>query len=192
MMFVQAVALLYRRADGGEDPAEWRIEDPERRGAVMSAMHRLLDDIKRMPGTSEDGSIAADALLRWLTEVRRLFAEHGRTEIGDHCIGQLLAKALKDGDGVPPPTVCDAMEAVASHVIGEGFVIGVRNSRGAHWRGEGGDQERELAAKYRRGAQRLRFDYPYMGTVLENIAASYDHESGWHDSEANVRKRLRR
>ena len=70
-MFVQAVALLYRRNDDGEDPPEWRIEDPERRGAVMSAMHRLLDDVKRMPGTSEDGSIAADALLRWLNEVRR-------------------------------------------------------------------------------------------------------------------------
>ena len=158
----------------------------------MSAMHRLLDNIKRMPGTGEDGTIASEALLRWLTEVRRLLAEHARTAIGDHCIGQLLAKAPKDTDGVPATAVCDAMEAVASHVIGEGFMIGVRNSRGAHWRGEGGSQERELAAKYRRGAQRLRFDYPYMGTLLENIAASYDHEAGWHDSEANVRKRLRR
>ena len=109
-MFVQAVALLYRRSDDGEDPPEWRIEDPERRGAVMSAMHRLLDNVKRMPGTSEDGSITADALLRWLTEVRRLFAEHGRTETGDRCIGQLLAKAPKDADGVPPQAVCDAME----------------------------------------------------------------------------------
>jgi hypothetical protein len=26
--------------------------------------------------------------------------------------------------------------------------------------------------------------------VLEDLAASYDHEAGWHDSEANVRKRL--
>jgi len=56
----------------------------------------------------------------------------------------------------------------------------------------GGGQERELAAQYRRGAQRLRFDYPYLGAVLENIAASYDHEAGWQDSEAKVRKRLRR
>jgi addiction module HigA family antidote len=190
VMFVQAVALLYRRSDDKEDPPEWRIEDPERRGAVMSAMHRLLDNVKRMPGTNDDGTISADALLHWLTEVRRLFAEHGRAETGDHCIGQLLAKAPKDADGVPPQAVCDAMETVASQAIGEGFRIGVRNSRGAHWRGEGGSQERDLAAKFRRGAQRLRFDYPYTGRVLEDIAASYDHEAGWHDSEANVRKRL--
>jgi addiction module HigA family antidote len=190
VMFVQAVALLYRRSDDKEDPPEWRIEDPERRGAVMSAMHRLLDNVEQMPGTNDDGTISAHALLHWLTEVRKLFAEHGRAETGDHCIGQLLAKAPKDADGVPPQAVCDAMETVASQAICEGFRIGVRNSRGAHWRGEGGSQERDLAAKFRRGAQRLRFDYPYVGRVLEDIAASYDHEAGWHDSEANVRRRL--
>jgi hypothetical protein len=156
----------------------------------MAAMHRLLDNIERMPGTNDDGTISAHALLHWLTEVRKLFAEHGRAETGDHCIGQLLAKAPKDADGVPPQAVCNAMETVASQAICEGFRIGVRNSRGAHWRGEGGSQERDLAAKFRRGAQRLRFDYPYVGRVLEDIAASYDHEAGWHDSEANVRKRL--
>ena len=82
------------------------------------------------------------------------------------------------------------MEEVGSQRMAEGFVIGVCNARGAHYRGEGGGQERDLAAKYRTWAQRAAFEYPFVGRVLEDIAASYDREAEWHDSEANVRKRL--
>jgi hypothetical protein len=63
--------------------------------------------------------------------------------------------------------------------------------RGAHWRGEGGAQERELGEKYRAWAERLHFEYPYVGGMLEGIAASYDREAGWQDSEAKIENRLR-
>ena len=52
-------------------------------------------------------------------------------------------------------------------------------------------QERELAAKYRDWAAQRAFDYPYVGRVLEGIAADYDREGEWQDSEAKIRKRLR-
>ncbi len=82
------------------------------------------------------------------------------------------------------------MEAIASQRIAEGFSIGVRNARGAHWRGEGGAQERGLASQYRAWAQRFAFDYPYVSSVLEGIATSYNHEAEWHDSDARNRKLL--
>jgi addiction module HigA family antidote len=190
-VFVQAVALAYKRRDEGEDPPEWRIENPEQRAAVASAAHRLLDQIKRIPGTDENGRIDAAELAGWLAEVRRLCREYGRADIGDYCLGQLLAKAPEGDDGIwPCEAVCEAMEGIAFPEIGRGFYIGVRNSRGAHWRGEGGDQEREFAAKYRSWAERLHFEYPYVGAVIEGIAASYDREAGWQDSEAKITKRL--
>lgn len=37
----------------------------------------------------------------------------------------------------------------------------------------------------------MSFEYPYVSSVLERIAASYDREAEWHDSDAKVRKRLR-
>ena len=191
-VFVQAVALAYKRSDEGEDPPEWRIENPEQRAAVASAAHRLLDQIKKIPGTDENGRIDAAALAAWLAEVRRLCREYARADIGDHCLGQLLAKAPEGENGIwPCEAVCEAMEGITSPEIGRGFDIGVHNSRGAHWRGEGGEQERELAAKYRAWAERLHFDYPYVGGVLEGIAASYEREAGWQDSEAKITKRLR-
>lgn len=190
-VFVQAVALAFKRRDGGEDPPEWRIENPEQRAVVAWAAHRLLDQIKKIPGTNENGRIDTAALAAWLAEVRRLCSEYGRAEIGDQCLGQLLAKAPEGENGMwPCEPVCEAMEGIASPEIGRGFYIGVHNSRGAHYRGEGGEQERELAAKYRGWAERLHFDYPYVGGVIEGIAASYERYAGWEDSEAKITKRL--
>ena len=84
------------------------------------------------------------------------------------------------------------MERVASHDIGVGFDMGVRNQRGMTSRayGEGGAQERELAAKYRHWAELRACDYPYVSAILENIAADYDREAAREDDEANVRVRL--
>lgn len=190
-VFVQAVALAYKRSDEGEDPPPWRIENPEQRAAVALAAHRLLDQIKIIPGTDETGRIDASKLATWLAEVRRLCREYARAEIGDHCLGQLLAKAPHGENGIwPCEAVCEAMEEIASPEIGKGFYIGVHNSRGVHQRGEGGEQERELAAKYRVWSERLHFDYPYIGGVLESIAASYDREARWEDSEAKITRRL--
>lgn len=190
-LFVQAVALVYKRSDDGEDPPEWRIDNPEQRAVVATAAHRLLGQIKKIPGTNEEGKIEPAALTGWLVEARRLCREHARVDIGDHCLGQLLAKAPSaERDMWPCEQVCEAMESIASAEISRGFQIGVYNSRGVHTRAEGGAQERELAAKYRGWAERLHYEYPYVGTVLEGIAVSYDREAGWHDTEAKVTKRL--
>jgi hypothetical protein len=191
-LYMQAMALLYKRSDGGEDPAEWRIEDSERRTAAATAALRLLDHVKRIPGTDRDGTIKADSLIAWITEVRQLCVQHGRVKVGDHCIGQLLSRAPAEEDGVwPCRPVCEAMEKIASPDIADGFSIGTRNARGAHWRGEGGAQERELVAKYRAWAQQLRFNFTYVSSVLDRIADSYDREAVWQDSQTALSKRLR-
>ncbi|MEX2283673.1 MAG: HigA family addiction module antitoxin [Gemmatimonadota bacterium] len=192
LLYMQVMALLWKRSDNGEDPPEWQIEDPERRGSVASAMHRVLQQMKQIPGTDTDGKIIANALIDWLTQVRALATQYARADITDHCIGQLLANAPPDSTGIWPCTpVSEAIERIASPEIAKGFLIGVHNSRGAHWRGEGGAQERELAIKYRGWSQKLAFEYPYVASVLEEIAASYDREAEWHDSEAKVGKRFR-
>jgi hypothetical protein len=191
-LFVQAVALASKRNDGDEDPPQWRFENPEQQAAVALTAHRLLDQIQRIPGTDERGMIDAAALAAWLAEVRRLRREYGRDVIGDQLLGQLLTTAPEGENGIwPCEAVCEAMEGIASPEIGRGFHIGVYNSRGIHQRGEGGDQERELSAKYRALAERLHFDYPYVGAVLEDIAASYEREASREDSAAKITKRLR-
>ena len=191
-LFVQMLALVFKRKDDGQDPPEWRIENPERRAGLASAAYRLLDRIERIPGTGSDGKVKAEALLEWVTETRRLCAEHGRVDVGDQMIGQLLSKAPpEENESWPCLPVCDAMERIASQQIGSGFNSGVHNARGAQLRGEGGVQERELAAKYRGWSEQRAFDYPYVGGVLESVAADYDRQAGWWDTQAKIEERLR-
>lgn len=190
-MFVQAVIFTFKRNDGGTDPAEFMIEDPERRSAVAGATHRLLDRIRRVPGSDEHGVINLIELKAWLTDVRVQLKKYGRAEIGDQCIGQLLSRRpVPDGSAWPDRAICQAIEWMSSDEVGRGFHVGTRNSRGVHWRGEDGAQERELAARYRKWADELAFEFPHVASVLESIAASYDREAQWEDTDARVRKRL--
>ena len=192
-LFVQMVALLYKRRDGGQDPPEWRIEDPRRRDDLASAAYSLLNRIGRIPGAGEDGKINAEVLLNWITEVRRLCAEHGRTDAGDEVIGQLLSKAPAEEDGRwPCLPVCEAMERIVSQHIDIGFNVGVHRGRGVTSRaiGEGGTQERELAAEYRAWAKLCAIDYPHVSSILKNVAAEYDWHAKREDNEVEIEKRL--
>ena len=191
--FVQVLALAFKRTDDGEDPPKWLAQDPECHGTLASSAAELLCRINRIPGTAEGGRIDAGKLYAWVTEARRLCTEYGRTEIGDEYIGQLLSRVPVDEDGIwPSLPVCAAMERTASQDVGLGFITGARNGRGPTMRevGEGGAQERDLAAKYRRWAELRRVDYPYVGSVLENIASDYDRQAAWEDDEAKVEARL--
>ncbi len=193
MTFVQVLAILFRRDDGGKDPHGWRIEDSERRAGLASNVCRLFDNISHIPGTTEDGAIDVEALFDWMVETRRLCAEYGRAEIGDQYIGQLLSRAPAEKDGSwPCLPVREAMERVASQGVAKGFIGGVHNRRGATVRGieEGGKQERELVARYRHWAAQCSIDHPYVGSILENIAAHYDWQAAWHDDEVSLVQRL--
>jgi addiction module HigA family antidote len=191
-LFMQVLALTFKRSDEGEDPPEWRIEDKEQREALFSASYALLDKIKRIPGTDDDGTIKVSSLKEWVTEVRSLCMMYGRTKIGDEKIGQILAGAPLGDDGIwPCKALRDVLEEIGSPDIAIGMGVGVYNSRGVHYRGEGGDQERELAEKFRNWSRQLAFEYPYVANLIEQIAKRYDREAVWEDSDVAVRRRLR-
>lgn len=192
-IFVQAVVLAFKRSDAGEDPPEWRIEDPEQKITIARAADRLLDEIKKIPGTDQNGQIVASELGSWTRSVRGLCRKHARADFGDRCLGQLLARAPGAENGEwPCDAVCQVMEEEAAPEIGRGFEIGVQNSRGVVCREEGGNQERELVIKYRAQAESLRFDFPYVASILDSIASSYSQEAYWWDSQSAIDKRLRR
>jgi addiction module HigA family antidote len=191
--FVQAVALAFKRSDAGEDPPEWRIEDPAQKAAIARAAHDLLDQIKKTPGTDQNGQIDAAELRSWTRSVRSLCRKHARADIGDQWLGQLLAKSPATENGEwPCEAVCQVMEEEAAPQIARGFEIRVRNSRGVVCRGEGGDQERELANKYRTSAETLRFDFPYVASLFDSIASYYTQDAFYWDSKSAIDKRLQR
>ena len=192
-LFVQALALVFKRKDDGQDPPEWRVDDSGRRASLQNAAFRLLQQVTRVPGADDEGRVDAHALGQWVTEARRLCRENGRATIGDRQIGQLLSRATSEKDGPwPCRAVCEVLETIASQDIAAGFKMGKYNSRGVVSRSldEGGKQERELSARYRGWAEQLAFDYPYVASILERIAKGYDRDAEREDSEVLVMKRL--
>ncbi len=191
-LFVQALALIYRRNDGGEDPPEFRAKDGEHSSAVGTAAYRLLVNIKRIPGTDDAGKIDEEALRAWVKEAQCLCVKYGRADIGDEKIGQLLSAPVVGADGIwPCEQVRNVLEECGTSNIATGVQIGVYNSRGVHARGEGGGQERALAEKYRSWSRKLAFEYPYVANLVEGIAERYDRQAEMQDSESAVRRRLR-
>lgn len=191
-LFVQAVAWAYKRKDGGTDPAEFKV--PEDRVANMAERgYKLLEAIERIPGHDDLGELQADRLAKWIATVRQASAELSRADIADLCIGKLLANAPVGKDGVwPCEPVRQMMEDIQSESMMQGTHTGVYNLRGVVVRGEGGNQERELAEKYRKWGQALQFSHPYVSSkLLMELARTYEQEANREDTEAGIRRRLR-
>jgi addiction module HigA family antidote len=189
--FIQTVAWTYKRSDGAKDPDQFLVP-PDRVTAMAERGHRVLEGIRRIPGHDDFGELRADRLSKWIATVRQSCIELSRTYAGDSRIGHLLAHAPVGADGVwPCEPVRDVMEEIQSDIIMNGARTGVYNSRGAQWRGEGGDQERELAGKYRRWSEALQVSHPFVASkLLLVLAKTYENEaSGW-DTEAEIRRRL--
>lgn len=192
-LFVQAISLGFKRSDECDDTPALLAEESGKRSAAASAAYTLLLRIKRIPGTDSDGRIVANDLLTWIREVRTLCREIAREDIGDHWIGQLLAKSPSDQTGTwPCEAVCQVLEELASSQIARGLEIGKFNSRGVHFRKEGGEEERTLADEFHKWAEHWRYNYPFVGNVLDGIAKSYCRDAVRENDEAEVSKRLRR
>jgi addiction module HigA family antidote len=192
-LFVQAVAFAYKRGDNGEDPPELRVDDPDERSARAMSAYKLLKSLSRVPGRDRHGKQAAEDIEAWVEKARAGCKELARSKVGDSCIGKLFSTAPVDPeDGVwPVKPVRDALENVATTPMSEGVVVGLMNARGVHWRGAGGDQERELAEQYASYAEKLRYTHPRVARMMGEIAANYRSEAHWQDSESDVRERLR-
>ena len=160
---------------------------------MLTKVWNLLDELARIPGARDDGSIDATALLVWIVTAREGCAAAGRQDSCDRRIGNLLAKSPDGKDGYwPHPAVRDALDAIGTEAVKSGFHIGKYNGRGVVWRAPGGGQERALADRFRSDGEAIRYDHPFTARCLFELAADYDHQGKWHDTDEAVRKRLGR
>ena len=68
----------------------------------------------------------------------------------------------------------------------EGFAVGIFNKRGAYLKSltDGGQQERELAAKYDAWTQACQIEWPRTAKVLDRIARRYEEQARREDEVA--------
>jgi len=184
--FFELLKLVYR-ASPESGIVEPESADVERAKSMASQAWRVLHDWRRVPGSNEHGEIDSAALESWVKRARVLCAGTGRAEIGDQCIGNIMAAApVRDEEVWPPVPVREVIELVRSKHLQIGFVLGVKNRRGVTSRGmlDGGMQERDLAARYRRWAAETQLEWPRTSSALEEIAQSYESDGRRFDIQA--------
>jgi len=189
-LFVDILKLAF--PEEGEESRD--LSDADRNRATQG--YRLLKAWHHVPGmlvtgetkAEHDGDIAfhkgsvdADALTGWIDTVRELATKCGRSAICDSQIGEVLAFAPTDANGVWPCTpVRNLIERLQSEELERGFQVGVANRRGARWVISGGVQEISLAEKFHGYSVSLQARWPRTAAVLASIAERYTSEAKWH------------
>ncbi len=128
--------------------------------------------------------IDGEALEAWIKEARALAKTAGREDIADSRIGHMLSASPMGADGNwPAEPVREVIDLFRSKPMIEGFCIGKSNRRGVTTRAprDGGNLERQEAAKYRNWAKAISFDHPHTAKALDTLANSYEDQARRHD-----------
>lgn len=185
-LFLQLIKAVFKPSDDS-GVVEAEPEDREQASAVATQAYQLLNRWDRLPGTREDGSIDADALEIWIKAARSLAKKAGRADIADDKIGNMLSASPMGADGYwPHEAVREALDLFRSEPMLEGFCVGKCNRRGVTTRGlrDGGDLERQEAAKYRTWAKAISFEHPHTSKALDTLADGYERDARRHDEDA--------
>lgn len=184
-MFVDVLSHVFRSNDAPKDQV---ITEEMKLRAEIS--YDLLSTFKDVPGL-KDGKIDSGELSEWVVKVRELTTTNGLDAIGDQQVGFLLAHAPMDVNDPywPPSAVCQVIEAAASVQVERGFAIECFNKRGVFTKGinEGGDQERELAQRYKSWAD-ATWKYPRTSAMLTEVSDHWNRSAERADVEAELSK----
>jgi hypothetical protein len=189
--FAEIVSYVYKSDGDGGPRDEEQPGDAEQRREFASRAFSLLRSWRRCPTTGPDRKADPTALRRWVDDARAALAQGGRLGPGDSEIGQSLAWAAPDDDGMSPPrAVRDLLEEIRSDRLDRGLEIGIYNRRGVTSRGifEGGKKEDGLAAHYRDAADAAR-DWPRTAKLLRRLADSYERDAEHIEGEAESMRR---
>lgn len=181
--FFSELIMLIFRADTEEAQAD---PDPVLVRYAEHALHLLWNWKGPIPGATTGNDVDAASLNAWVTTVRATLTAEGRKAIGDQRIGHVLWYAPQGSDGIHPhEAVREVIEREASSDIDIGFRIEAVNSRGAVFRGEGGDQERELAARFRTRSEALSATSPRSSRIFADLAESYEADARREDQRSH-------
>lgn len=186
-LFTELLGILHkprhRESDDGPSAAPSEI-------AIQSAQD-ILDNLKRQPGTAENGEVNPEHFVSFIEQARELCEESGLLEACDSNLGRILAYAPKGDDGVFPfEPARDILDRIEFEELRNGFYFGCLNKRGVVSRGmdEGGEQERDLEEYYRQQAKALQASHPHLANTLQAVAESYKSDAHREDNNAKLRK----
>ena len=186
-LLLQLIALIYiPEGTSLEDRPE--PTEPERAAAGQAL--RVLHDWKPFAALGPDAMLSTEELLGIIERVRKLAAERQHVGIVDDYLGKALASSPVGTDGAwPHESVRGVLERYNLKELADGFVVGKCNLRGVTSRspGDGGEQERELAAQYQAWQRALAARFPRTSALLGRLAERYRSDAVSEDIDLRRR-----
>lgn len=177
-MVVELLSLLYR-PDGVDK--ESVPEPTETAKRMASNAWHVLNDWRPFAKLSAAEMPSAESLRQYSEAVIQIGQERGYRGIALDHLGKALASSPPGVDGNWPH---ESVRVVIEHMAAEeelkdGFVVGRINMRGVTSRsiGDGGEQERDLAEKYRKWQGALAMEAPATSGLLGRLAQHYDRDA---------------
>jgi hypothetical protein len=126
----------------------------------------------------EGGGYDGEKFTRWLEEVKELCRGSGHLAIAMNQLGQALAYAPADPDGLwIHRSIAAALDARDAAEMREAFSIGLLNRRGVHGFSQGAE-EKQIAAGYRERGQALASaGFHRAADAVRGVAQDYESDA---------------
>jgi hypothetical protein len=152
------------------------------------AAYSILSEWRGYPGSELPPEQWEGVLLQWARKVLQGSATRDRKSMGEREVAKVLARPpLAPLDGLWPCRAArELLESGHHGAFEDGLLMAKVNLRGGTSRavGEGGEQERTLAAGFRTATGKLRIQWPRTAALLDKLAERYDREAEQEDAEA--------
>ncbi len=184
--FVSLVTQLYHRDDEEDLTSSPEVE--KRKKKALWAF-RLFSLWEGYPGEGLDTSAREDRLFAWAEETLQLCSAKGCRVGGVSEVAKVLARAPGGADGHWPCVAArKLLESDEYPELRRDLDIAKHNLRGTYGKtlGEGGKEEREMAASFLSSANALRAGWPSTATLLDGLARSYERAGEEEDEEARA------
>jgi hypothetical protein len=175
VFFCEVLAVVFR---SDKEAKETKTEASEARKKIARNAYSLLHGWRILPGSQADGTFNGDQFTAWLSEVKKLCIESGHFGVAMSQIGQALAYAPQDPEGLwIHRSIAAALDSKDAAQMRLSLTTGLLNKRGVYGFSHGAE-EKQIAADYRQKSKALSDNgFHRVADAVRGLAENYEQEA---------------
>lgn len=171
---IEIIKLTFAYTKEGADNTDINTKNPYN-SEISFLGFSILDNLKGTPYVNVDNTIDEDSLNIYIRNLRSLAIQFNLLKHVDRIIGELLAN-YPETESYPSTIICKIIEKINSKELNRGFSIRMFNKMGITVRPalSGGFIERLESEKYKSYANTIRFSYPIVAEIFDDLSEQYE------------------
>ncbi|SMC60799.1 hypothetical protein [Polynucleobacter kasalickyi] len=173
--FQKNISLIYKSSNSVADKVEFTEEERMEANFAWTLLHSW----KTPPGMGLDGKFEEMKFLDWFNKTFELIEKSGHLNVGLNNIGQVLAYAPADSDGLwLNKNVAEILDDIRFEKAKNGYINGLFNKRGVYSVDPSGSEELSLSQDYEKKADDVEnAGFINLASALRGLSDSYVREA---------------